>query len=156
MITYLLGVGIIFGAMLSYIRLARRFHIIDIPDSRSSHVHPTISGGGVVFPIAVLYWFFVSGFDKPLVVAGLIVVSIISFIDDVSRVSYRVRLAVHVAVVTLLFWQADLFGEFWYIWATAYIFTIGWINAFNFMDGINGISGGYSLVSLLTFLYLNR
>jgi UDP-N-acetylmuramyl pentapeptide phosphotransferase/UDP-N-acetylglucosamine-1-phosphate transferase len=38
----------------------------------------------------------------------------------------------------------------------AYLFTIGWINAFNFMDGINGITAVYTLVSLGTFIWLNQ
>jgi len=82
--------------------------------------------------------------------------AVISFIDDVMPLSSIIRSLVHISAVTLLFWQAQVFRLPWpYIFA-AYVFTIGWINAFNFMDGINGITAYYSLVALGTFLWLNQ
>jgi UDP-N-acetylmuramyl pentapeptide phosphotransferase/UDP-N-acetylglucosamine-1-phosphate transferase len=60
----------------------------------------------------------------------------------------------HLIAVLLLLFDLDLFGfEFWII-PISIVLLIGWINAFNFMDGINGITVLYAMVSLLTFGYL--
>ena len=56
-----------------------------------------------------------------------------------------------------MFMQWGLFGgdmPWWYV-VIAFIFCTGVINAYNFMDGINGITGGYSLVVLGALAYIN-
>jgi UDP-GlcNAc:undecaprenyl-phosphate/decaprenyl-phosphate GlcNAc-1-phosphate transferase len=156
MLNYLITTAFLVIIILAYFRIAERYHIIDKPNQRSSHSHSTIRGGGIIFPAAALLWFLFYGFQQPWFIFGLIMMAFISFIDDVMPLSSIIRSLVHIAAVTLLFWQAQVFRLPWpYIFA-AYIFTIGWINAFNFMDGINGITAFYALVALGTFLWLNQ
>jgi len=81
---------------------------------------------------------------------------VVSFSDDLKPLSSLLRILIHLAAVTLLFLQTGVFGLPWPYILAAYILTIGWINAFNFMDGINGITPFYSIVALLTFLYINQ
>lgn len=142
------------SALLAYFRLADHFNIIDKPNQRSSHTYITVRGGGIVFPVAVILWFLFFGFENVYMVAGLMAMAVISFIDDVKTLSGKVRIAIHLLSVSLLFYQLALFGLPWWLVLVAYVLTIGWINAFNFMDGINGITSLYALVSLLTFYYL--
>lgn len=141
--------------MLLYFKVAKYFDIVDYPKNRSSHNQPTIRGGGVIFPIAVVLWFIISGWKEPYVVGGLLLISIISFMDDIKSLPGSIRIIFHFIAIALLF-NGTLPIIYWYWIAAALLLTVGWINAFNFMDGINGITAFYSLVSLGSFSLLNN
>ena len=66
------------------------------------------------------------------------------------------RLLGHIIAVSVLFWQFDVMTLPWYSIIIAFIFCIGWLNVFNFMDGINGITAFYSVITLFSMLYLNQ
>ncbi|RZK67698.1 MAG: glycosyltransferase family 4 protein [Pedobacter sp.] len=141
---------------LIYFKIADRFNIIDKPNHRSSHTSVTIRGGGVIFSLAALIYFFGFGFAYPYFILGLLLISLISFLDDIFTLNNKVRISVHLIAVLLMFYQWGLFSLTWYWIPIAIIFVIGTINAYNFMDGINGITGGYSLVAIGTLYYLNE
>lgn len=138
---------------LVYFKIADFFNIIDKPNHRSSHTTITLRGGGIIFPIAVVVAFIMGYVSVPILMAvGL--VSIISFVDDIYPLPTLPRFLSHLIAVVLLLYDLNLFGiEFWII-PISIVLLIGWINAFNFMDGINGITVLYAMVSLLTFGYL--
>ncbi len=142
--------------LLAYFRIANYFKIIDIPVGRSSHYKATIRGGGIIFPIAVLLWFLMLERDQYLITCALLLVSAVSFYDDVKTLPSGIRIITQFLAVSLLFWQLSIFEVRWYEILLLYFFTIGWINAFNFMDCINGISAIYGLVSLGSFAWLNH
>jgi UDP-N-acetylmuramyl pentapeptide phosphotransferase/UDP-N-acetylglucosamine-1-phosphate transferase len=142
--------------MLFYFRTAMKFGIIDTPNHRSSHSHATIRGGGIIFPIAIFLQALFTGFDYPLFSIGLFLISAISFYDDLRPLSSKIRLLVHLIAVSLLFAQADLLTYTVWIIIPAYILVIGTINAYNFMDGINGITGAYSLITILSLYFINE
>ncbi|MEJ7780623.1 MAG: glycosyltransferase family 4 protein [Daejeonella sp.] len=152
---YLLYLPVLFFVTLVYFRLAVQFNIIDQPNHRSSHKRRTIRGGGILFPIAFLLQFLVSGFAYPLFILGLMLISLISFYDDLRPLSSKVRLLGHLIAVSLLFTQAGLMGYPWWLIGICYILVIGTINAYNFMDGINGITGSYSLVTMISLYLIN-
>ncbi|MCX3264070.1 MraY family glycosyltransferase [Pedobacter agri] len=141
---------------LVYFKIADRFNIIDKPNHRSSHTSVTIRGGGVIFCLAALIYFFSFGFHYPYFILGLLLISLISFLDDIFTLNNKVRISVHLIAVLLMFYQWGLFSLTLYWIPIAIIFVIGTINAYNFMDGINGITGGYSLVAIGTLYYLNE
>jgi UDP-N-acetylmuramyl pentapeptide phosphotransferase/UDP-N-acetylglucosamine-1-phosphate transferase len=87
----------------------------------------------------------------------MLLISIISFWDDVSSLPSRVRLLVHLLAVTALLYSVNAFQTLpiWLI-PVLYVLIIGIINAYNFMDGINGITGLYSLTILCSLLYVNE
>lgn len=142
--------------LLIYFHIADSYNIIDKPNQRSSHSTITIRGGGIVFPLAVLLWFLFYGFGSPSAVLGLLAIASVSLVDDIRGLSWKVRIVVHLLAVSLLFYTLGVFGLSWWLIAVVYILTIGFINAFNFMDGINGITVLYALVSLLSFSWLNQ
>ncbi len=139
----------------AYFKIADHFNIIDKPNHRSSHTEVTIRGGGVIFAISVILFYFLFNFEYPYFVIGLFLISAISFIDDVVTLNNKIRLSVHLLAVALMFYQWNLFDLNWYWIVVAVIFVIGTINAYNFMDGINGITGAYSLITVITLYYLN-
>lgn len=155
MLTYSLVALILIAAILFYFKIADRYNIIDKPNERSSHNYITIRGGGIIFPLAALLWFAFFGFQQAWAMAALVLIAVISFMDDLHPLSGKVRMLVHVVAVSLLFSGMGIFGLAWYVIAGAYLLAVFWINAFNFMDGINAITPFYALVALATFGYLN-
>ncbi|RKT00002.1 glycosyltransferase family 4 protein [Flavobacterium sp. 123] len=138
---------------LVYFKIADFFNIIDKPNHRSSHTTVTLRGGGIIFPVAVVVAF-IMGYVSVPVLTAVVLVSIVSFIDDIYPLPTLPRFLSHLIAVLLLLFDLNLFGiEFWII-PISIVLLIGWINAFNFMDGINGITVLYAMVSLLTFGYL--
>ena len=154
---YILLFAILLGIELLYFKVADRFNIIDKPNERSSHSRITLRGGGIIFYFGALLYFIVNGGGFPFFMLGLTMITLVSFIDDIHSVSRRVRLVIQFTAMALLFYQWGLFGgtPWWYL-VIALICCTGIINAYNFMDGINGITGGYSLVLLGSLFYINH
>lgn len=138
---------------LLYFKLAKQFHIIDRPNERSSHTKVTIRGGGVIFSLTLLFGVYYYNF--PYFLAGLILISAISFLDDINELKSGIRLTVQLIAALLMFYQLGLFAIEWYWLLVAMVFLLATLNAYNFMDGINGITGGYSTVAIGTLMYLN-
>ena len=157
MIYYLIIFLLLFALEVLYFKVANKYNIIDKPNERSSHTRITLRGGGVVFYFGILLYFLFFDFSYPWFFIGLTLITVISFADDVRSVPNRIRLGTHIIAMLLLFYELGLFSgvPLWYI-LVALIFCTGIINAYNFMDGINGITGGYSLVVLLSLIYINR
>lgn len=135
----------LFALELFYFKIANHFNIIDKPNKRSSHNSITLRGGGVVFYFGAVIFFISSGFEYPWFFLGLTLMSGISFLDDIITLSNKIRLLVHFTSVLLMAYQLDLFDMSWYYLLIGFIVAVGVINAYNFMDGINGITGCYSL-----------
>ncbi len=179
---YTLIVVLLFAAELLYFYVANRFNIIDKPNNRSSHSKVVLRGGGVIFSIGALVWAVfamlgesgVPGLEQfapgvqlvqgaqfapvalsdylPFLV-GLLLVAGVSFIDDVHPLPDSVRLVVHFVSMGLLFWSLGiLHWNMWWVIIIALIVCVGITNVYNFMDGINGITGGYSLAVLVPLL----
>lgn len=142
--------------ILLYFRIADHFNIIDKPNNRSSHTIITIRGGGVIFYIAALIYFIWSHFQYPFFFMGLTLMAIVSFLDDILTLSNKLRISVHLLSVMLLFYQLDLFAWPWYFIPCMFFAVIGTINAYNFMDGINGITTAYSFIVLLLLWMANQ
>lgn len=153
---YIFTVILLFLLELLYFRIADQYNIIDKPNQRSSHTAITLRGGGIIFYIAILIFFIQSGFSYPWFMLGLTLMATISFLDDIVEISTRLRLAVHFTSVLLMAFQLGIFAPPWYYIIITFIFVVGVINAYNFMDGINGITAVYSLVVCGLLYYVNR
>ncbi|MDP4239916.1 MAG: UDP-GlcNAc--UDP-phosphate GlcNAc-1-phosphate transferase [Bacteroidota bacterium] len=153
--TYILYLIVLFIAELAYFHIANRFNIIDKPNERSSHSRVTLRGGGIIFYIGILLYFGLRGFQYPWFFVGLTLITLISFADDVHPQSKKLRLSIHFMAMVLMFNQWSLFSNPWYYTIIAIIICTGILNAFNFMDGINGMTGFYSLVVIGSFWYIN-
>jgi len=152
---YILLLILLFAAELVYFKIAGRFNIIDKPNERSSHSRVTLRGGGVIFYIGILIYFLFEGLQYPWFFIGLTCITAISFADDLHPQSPKLRLSVHFAAMALMFYQWGLYSEQWYYILIAIIICTGILNAYNFMDGINGITGAYSMVVIGAFWYIN-
>ncbi len=142
---------------LAYFLVADRFNIIDKPNLRSSHTSITLRGGGIVFLFGAWLYAAFFGLDYGWFLLGLTLIGSVSFIDDIHSLPDSARLVVQFAAMFLMFYQFDILNwHDWWIVLIALIVCVGITNAYNFMDGINGITGGYSLAVLAPLIYLNK
>ena len=138
---------------LIYFRIADHFNIIDKPNLRSSHKHITLRGGGIIFLAAAWIYCLFFGLNYPWFMVGLTAICAVSFIDDIHSIPNRIRLLVHFAAMLLMFQQLGILTtENWWQIIPALILCTGIINAYNFMDGINGITGAYSISILVPLI----
>ena len=142
---------------LIYFRIADHFNIIDKPNLRSSHKHITLRGGGIIFLAAAWIYCLFFGLNYPWFMVGLTAICAVSLIDDIHSIPNRIRLLVHFAAMLLMFQQLGILTtENWWQIIPALILCIGIINAYNFMDGINGITGAYSISILVPLIIVNQ
>lgn len=152
---YLIILVLLFTAELFYFKIADKCNIIDKPNERSSHSRITLRGGGIIFYFGALAYFVSNEWEYPWFMLALTLITFISFVDDIRSTSQGLRLVFHFSAMALLFYQWGLFSLSWWWIIIALIVCTGIINAYNFMDGINGITGGYSLVVLGGVAYIN-
>jgi len=149
-------IAILFIAMIFYIKLADKFNIIDKPNERSSHNYITIRGGGIVWWLSAVICSLFYLPESIYFLTGITLISAVSFWDDISPLPNRIRIFIHFLAISILFYGLDVFQVLsWWQIIVAYIFVVGILNAYNFMDGINGITGLYSLVILISLQYVN-
>ncbi|QNL51605.1 glycosyltransferase family 4 protein [Olivibacter sp. SDN3] len=153
---YLAIFALLLFAILVYFRVAHRYNIIDKPNHRSSHTAITIRGGGILFYFGALIYFIWSGFQYPYFFCGLTLMALISFLDDMYTLSNKLRIIIHLIAVFLLFFEVGLFSLPLWVIPLALVVTIGIVNAYNFMDGINGITTIYSFAVLWLLWLVNR
>lgn len=152
---YIIILVLLFVAELFYFRVADKFNIIDKPNERSSHSRITLRGGGIIFYFGALAYFLSNHWEYSWFMLALTLITFISFVDDIRSTSQGLRLVFHFTAMALMFYQWGLFSLSWWWIIIALIICTGIINAYNFMDGINGITGGYSLVILGALAYIN-
>ena len=149
---------------------AERRQILDHPNERSSHSVPTPRGGGwaiVILILGVGTWFVVqAGVNRRLIylVCGA-VIAWLGWRDDLHSLSPRVRFVVHGIVAGISIWGLGYFkvvtipmlGEL-QLGAAGIVITFLWIigltNAYNFMDGIDGMAGGVALSAGIGWMWL--
>lgn len=155
--TYIAIFVLLLALELLYFKIADIFNIIDKPNERSSHSRIVLRGGGVIFTIALWIWSLWYGFQYPWLLAGVTIAAGISFVDDIHSLPDSLRLVVQFASMFFVFQEIGLLHwDMWWIVPIALIVAVGGTNIFNFMDGINGITGGYSLAMLIPLFLLNQ
>ena len=156
-------------------RLALRHQLLDIPNERSSHERPTPRGGGLAIVVVTLAGVLLVGLLQgppggwPVVAAyvvGAAATATVSWLDDVRSLSNRVRFAVHVAAAAVLLFACGgvdrivlpMVGEIaipsWIAVPVTLIWIVGLTNAYNFMDGIDGIAGSQAVVAGIAWFAL--
>lgn len=156
MVTYIIIFILLLIAELIYFRIADKCNIIDKPNERSSHSSIVLRGGGIIFLIGAWVWSGFFGFLYPWFLAGLTLIAGISFVDDIRSLPDSVRLVAQFASAALAFYQLDiLHWSMWWVVILALIVYVGATNVINFMDGINGITAGYSLAVLVPLALVN-
>ncbi|MCC8398246.1 MAG: glycosyltransferase family 4 protein [Rickettsia endosymbiont of Labidopullus appendiculatus] len=144
------------------------FGMVDIPNPRRVHNKITPRGGGLAIVIVVIiglitYEYFVTEMliNSIKIVPLLLIISTISFLDDLVSIPVFIRLIIHIICSTisiilflspaLLFHhELPLYIDF----VLSIIYLITFLNIYNFLDGIDGISGAESIHLSITILIL--
>lgn len=154
-IYFVITVIIIIFALV-YIKIAEYFNILDRPNHRSSHTEPIIRGAGVLFFIAAILFFALNGWQFSYFFIGLTLIAVISYVDDLVTLSSKIRLVFQFAAIGLSVYQLVLLTNLPILYIPLLLIVgVGFINTFNFMDGINGITGLYALVAFLGLYIIN-
>jgi UDP-N-acetylmuramyl pentapeptide phosphotransferase/UDP-N-acetylglucosamine-1-phosphate transferase len=163
--TWIIIALLLLAIELAYFKIADRFNIIDKPNARSSHSTIVLRGGGVIFALSTLAWVGLQGAhgDWQAVLnylpflCGLFLIAGVSFVDDIKSLPDSVRLVTQFVAMGLMFYNLGIMHvELWWAIILALIVCVGATNIINFMDGINGITAGYSLAVLLPLFVLNN
>ncbi len=145
--------------------------MLDQPNERSLHSKPISRTGGVGILagilVAGLYLISTQGYPEYLlsIVVGVILIAIVSLIDDKRGVSVRYRLLVHMLAALVLmsngFYISSLEMPFFLLelhpglaYLFSFLFIIWSINLFNFMDGMDGFAGGMAFIGFSVFAIL--
>lgn len=148
-------------------RWAESRQMLDIPNARSSHTRPTPRGGGLLIVVVSTLGFAIAWMLRPaswppaaliVYLIGAWLIAGVSWLDDLRSVPNRVRFAAHSlgALFVLLgfgYWdvvELPLIGVLSLGWSglvLAFFWIVGLTNAYNFMDGIDGIAGGQAVVA---------
>jgi len=135
--------------------------LVDIPNERSSHTTPIPHGGGIAIAVTwflgISYQFYTHEINSSLYYALMVgvVISVVSYFDDLYELSAKLRLGVQFSVATGgLFFLGGFssldFGLFsienqFLLNLFAMVMIVWFINLYNFLDGINGYAGGEAL-----------
>lgn len=141
---------------IAYMKAALKFRIFDVPHHQSSHTGVVIRGGGFIFYVAFVLWSLMHGLQWGGGLLGLSIIAIVSFIDDIHSISPRIRLVCQFIAILIMFKHSGLLLEnSLHVIIILAIACVGAMNIYNFMDGVNGMTGGYSLVVSLALLYVS-
>jgi UDP-N-acetylmuramyl pentapeptide phosphotransferase/UDP-N-acetylglucosamine-1-phosphate transferase len=152
--------------VLEYSKWAISVKILDIPNERSSHTEPIPRGGGIVIVVitfAGIFVYYVLGCCNSWKIIygfmlGAFMISGISWVDDLYSLSIGIRFAVHclaaiIAIASFGYWQTISFPLIGKIHLglvglpLTFLWIVGLTNAFNFMDGIDGIAAAQATVA---------
>jgi UDP-N-acetylmuramyl pentapeptide phosphotransferase/UDP-N-acetylglucosamine-1-phosphate transferase len=119
----------------------------DLPNERSLHSIPVVRIGGVGLMAGVLSgWAFILPSLAWWVVLPLLILFLVSMLDDLRGLSVRYRLFVHIVGAWLLVLGCGLAEQSIPLGIMAMLLTIWSINLYNFMDGSDGLAGGMALI----------
>lgn len=171
-LTFAAGLALLSAAV---VRMMIAVRVMDRPDPRKVHLRPTPKGGGVgvvvafLVGVAVLYHYaeFARLADPYFrgVIAASVAIAVVSFLDDLKDWNFSIKLATQVLAALV----AVSGGIYVRDYRVPYVGTlpIGWLgppltmiwvvfatNAMNFIDGLNGLAGGVSLIAAASLAFL--
>ncbi len=142
-------------------------YILDHPNERSLHDRPVPRGGGLAILIAifacgaVLTWFHPER-GLASIALGVVLLAVVSFIDDRYSVPPPYRLLAHTVAAAVILYGGHVLEGFEIAGANLHwphaagvvfslLFTVWMINLYNFMDGMDGFAGGMAVFGFGTF-----
>lgn len=159
--------------------LATRYRLVDLPNRRSAHALPTARGGGAAIVITMAAGATAAAFRWPNMALPImlgtllpaLVIGFVGVIDDMQPLRASLRLFIHVGVALAITWflgplrSIAIPGipevEFgWAAWPITVLWIVGLTNAYNFMDGIDGMAalgavvGGLAIAAVALVIWV--
>jgi len=156
-------------ALIPPLRLAAvRFQIMDVPGERKVHQHPIPRVGGIAVAIGAcgtIAWWMPKDASALAILFGCAVIVAFGVWDDRADLSYRVKLLGQVAAALVVVvlgdirlntvpFTHDLELPLWISIPVTVLFLVGVSNAVNLTDGLDGLAGGLSFITLSGIAYL--
>jgi UDP-GlcNAc:undecaprenyl-phosphate GlcNAc-1-phosphate transferase len=164
MYLFIIALILLFIIELIYFKIADYFNIIDKPNQRSSHNQITLRGGAIIFPIALIIGILFYQPNQYYLAIAVFAIATISFLDDIMTLNNKLRIGAHLLSVLFVLFQIFINQSIDFsvvlnlisclLILASIVFIIGIINAYNFMDGINGITVLYSMSTLMSIWFL--
>lgn len=137
-----------------------RSRVLDAPGARSLHHDSTVTGGGVaVAAVVIVLWLFLLPMERgpgPGLLIPVAALTVVGLLDDVRNIDWLQKLSLQFVVAVAFvatvgpFTSLELFGlsidVAWLNVAVSLLWIVGFVNIYNFMDGIDGLAGGYGAV----------
>ena len=163
-----------FSAALTWV-LLHRLQILDHPNERSSHTSPVPRSGGIAIVVAFLagiFAIFLFGDQTQITqkyflgfIVSALCIALVSFYDDITSQSHLVRLTTQVAAVAVVLAFGIVVDELslpwfgsvklgWIGYVISFIWIVGLTNAYNFMDGLDGLAAGVAVIVCVFFAYI--
>jgi UDP-N-acetylmuramyl pentapeptide phosphotransferase/UDP-N-acetylglucosamine-1-phosphate transferase len=152
---YILIASVLIIGLITYLKIAEKWSIIDQPNSRSSHIVVTKRGGGIIYLIALVIYIISSNFNMPNIIICGLLLGIMGFIDDVKNLDFKIKLIFQCLIIGYFLSTANYNGLEWYFLILMFFLIVSSINILNFMDGINGLTILYSFSFLISFYLIN-
>lgn len=159
--------------------LATRYRLVDLPNRRSAHALPTARGGGAAIVITMAAGATAAAFRWPNMALPImlgtllpaLVIGFVGVIDDMQPLRASLRLFIHVGVALAITWflgplrsiAIPGMPEFefgWAAWPVTVLWVVGLTNAYNFMDGIDGMAalgavvGGLAIAAVALVIWV--
>jgi Fuc2NAc and GlcNAc transferase len=140
-------------------RWCLRFEMVDIPNERSSHTIPTPRGGGIIIVILTVFFYLVFGYFSGTTnwyfILGSSLIAFISWLDDLVSINSLWRFLVHGISALLVIFGVGVFSfdvgflndSRWILYLLTYLWIVWLTNAYNFMDGIDGIAATQAITA---------
>jgi UDP-N-acetylmuramyl pentapeptide phosphotransferase/UDP-N-acetylglucosamine-1-phosphate transferase len=161
MIPAILAAFTVSGLLAWYLAHAEgRWRVLDIPNERSLHTHPTPRTGGIALLaglaaglLTAWLWNGMAILSWPFVLA-ITILAIVALIDDRHTLGAGPRLLTQIMAVSLLLFTPESPPLNTLIQITALLFLVWMINLYNFMDGMDGFAGGMAVIGFTSFALL--
>lgn len=150
---YIITIVALLAFELLYFWVAKRLHIVDRPNERSSHHRVALLGAGILFYFAILFYSCTHGFPYPRFLIGATLLAVVCYADDLRPLPSWLRMLVQVVAVVVMMYSSLPTLQIWQTLLTVIVF-VAILNVYNFMDGVNGMLAAYSLVVVGTFGYI--
>ena len=138
-----------------FILNSKRFNqFLDIPNQRSLHASPIPRLGGLAIIASITFSVSLYSPELLYLLPFLLVLSTLSFLDDLITIKPLIRLAVHFFTALTFLFTFDLLSN--YLFFIILLFFLVWvINLYNFMDGSDGLAAGMSVIGFSCYAVLS-
>jgi UDP-GlcNAc:undecaprenyl-phosphate GlcNAc-1-phosphate transferase len=160
----------VFALTFALMPLSSKLGLVDKPDQRKQHKGDIpLIGGIAMFAscTAAAFLFVPPNHEMGYLLAACALLTITGSIDDRFNLHYQIRLTIQILSAFLLIWGANTwlrsFGSLlgtgpislgWLSIPITVLAVVGLINAFNMIDGMDGLSGGLCLISATSLYFL--
>jgi len=161
---FLISFLVVYLSTFLFRKIAVYFNILDVPSQKKIHAYPTPLLGGLSIYLGVVttFLFFKQSFqDIWLIISGATIILYMGVLDDIRGLSASIRLYIQVIIAVVVvslgvrvsFLPIGLWGDIGEFIVTV-IWLVGVTNAFNYLDGMDGLATGSAALDFLWFFII--